>query len=406
MPSGRSGGRSRRRKRNKSSPLLESSPKKAKSQGAEPEPNITVIEAVSETDSELESQSLLRTPHNTADLSDTVDPTDSLTIKLPSTPVSPSTMQDAGPSTMQDLGVTQLGQDQSGFGMGAGLMSPVQTQPPIMNPALAMGVHPQMMSFQPAPPGLSELDVMRVAQLVKTLLQQEISEQVQIKVTEATQTLVTELAAAKSDIADLQKQCSDLRNELHNGIIDLQKKQDEGEQYQRRMCLRISGVRETKTEDVTKKVLEFAKIVDSRIALSDIDRAHRVGPSRFDVTEGGNNVEFDNPNDDAKSREIIIKFTNSSARLNLLQGRTALRNKNIKNVFINEDLTPARKLLAFECRRIKRLKNSKITRTWIYAGFPHILDSDGNKIKITCMSDLKAYDVKEGGQPSGRPMNM
>ena len=63
-----------------------------------------------------------------------------------------------------------------------------------------------------------------------------------------------------------------------------------------------------------------------------------------------------------QKREIIIKFTNSSARLNLLQGRAVLRTNNMKGVFISEDLTPARKKLAFECRRIKPKPNSGIKK--------------------------------------------
>ena len=85
--------------------------------------------------------------------------------------------------------------------------------------------------------------------------------------------------------------------------------------------------------------------------------------------------------------------------MNLLRGRAVLREKKIKDVFISEDLTPARKKLTYECRRIKRIKESKIKKSWIYAGYPHILDTFGNKVKITCMEDLKVYDVEETGQP-------
>ena len=98
-----------------------------------------------------------------------------------------------------------------------------------------------------------------------------------------------------------------------------------------------------------------------------------------------------------QSREIIIKFTNSSAQLRLLQGRTKLRDNHINDIFINEDLTPARKELAYECRKIKRTWQSNVDKTWVYAGYPHIVDKSGNKVKITCMSDLDVY------RPEGRP---
>ena len=192
---------------------------------------------------------------------------------------------------------------------------------------------------------------------------------------------------------------------LRTEVVALQNKQDETEQYSRRMCLRISGIKETKNEDVTLKVLEFAKAVNAKIMPADIDRAHRVGPSSTVINDDELGVFDDGTTGDhseqreARGREIIIKFTNSSARLNLLKGRSVLRDRNMKSFFINEDLTPTRKKLAFECRRIKRIKNSKINKTWIYAGYPHILDTAGNKIRITCLSDLEVYDVKQGAQP-------
>ena len=128
------------------------------------------------------------------------------------------------------------------------------------------------------------------------------------------------------------------------------------------MCLRISGIKETKNEDVTLKVLEFAKAVNAKITPADIDRAHRVGPSSTVINDDEHGVFDDGTTGErseqreSRGREIIIKFTNSIARLNLLKGRSVLRDRNMKSFFINEDLTPTRKKLAFECRRIKRIK--------------------------------------------------
>ena len=393
------GSRRKSRKRNKSSPLVETSPKKPKSQGTGVKTDSTAvaetvheIASESDTDSVIVSQSLLKT------LCDTVDP---VTVDLPSTPSTPSTPSSPKMHESDFSQQSQQSQDQPGLGPGVGFVP----QPPIMNPALGLGVHPQMVGFSSATPGpgLSEFDIIRIAQLVKSMLQQEISDQVQSKVSEVSESLKSELVSTKSDLESLKEQCSSLQNE----VIVLQKKQDEAEQYSRRMCLRISGIAETSNEDVTKKVLDFAKTVKSNITALDIDRAHRVGPPKSDTSVNDDNVndgdgviggEVVNTARSArsvpKSREIIIKFTNSSARRNLLQGRIALRDQNIKNVYINEDLTPARNQLAFECRRIQRIQTSKINKTWIFAGYPHILDSDGNKIKITCMSDLKVYDVK------------
>ena len=117
------------------------------------------------------------------------------------------------------------------------------------------------------------------------------------------------------------------------------------------MCLRVSGLPEAEHEDVTNVVLDFAKSLNSTISPADINRAHRVGaPSS--VSSDGETATI--------KREFIIKFTNSNARRNLLRGRAVFREKKIKDVFKSEDLTPARKKLAYECRRIKRFKESKI----------------------------------------------
>ena len=54
-------------------------------------------------------------------------------------------------------------------------------------------------------------------------------------------------------------------------------KNDDIEQYSRRMCLRISGLKDFDHEDVTARVLDFAKKVDVNISGNEIYWAHRVG---------------------------------------------------------------------------------------------------------------------------------
>lgn len=170
-------------------------------------------------------------------------------------------------------------------------------------------------------------------------------------------------------------------------------KYDDMEQYSRRSCLRISGIPEPgdRNEDVTKIVLDFAKRVGSKIGTGDIDRAHRVGRPRTsdDVDNAGARART------TSGREIIIKFTNSSARLSLLKGRAKLREEK-SGFFINEDLTTTRKNLAYECRKIRKIEQSNIKKTWVYAGSVYILDSTDTKTRITCLSDLDPYQVNTG----------
>ena len=417
MPNSRT--RSRRWKRNKSSPLVENSPNKSKPQKRvivndsnireSDRESITDLEPDTDTLSQVQPQSLLNLLE-TPELSEQLNPEN---INLPVTPPSPK-MQDG-----QDY--VQPSQQPQDLSQGSGF----DTHPPIINPVMGM------MSYQQSPmsghafqghsagpqPAVTELDLIKIATIVKSMLQQEISDQVQQKVDDVTKSLKTELTRVNNELVKTQSDLSELRSDhesLKNEVTALKSKQDDTEQYSRRMCLRISGIRETRHEDVMQKVLDFANSINTHITPADIDRAHRVGPPRTnntninedDVEHGvfadGTSSEHSGEHSaqsESKGREIIIKFTNSSARLNLLKGRSVLRERNMKNIFINEDLTPTWKLLAFECRRIKRIKNSNIRKTWIYAGFPHILDTAGNKLRITCLSDLEVYEVKQVPQP-------
>ena len=80
----------------------------------------------------------------------------------------------------QDFIYHSQGEPDSGPGPG------YVTQPPILNTMLGM-----MAYQQPAISGLTKHDLIRIAQLVKSMLQQEISEQMQTKVDEATKSLQT-----------------------------------------------------------------------------------------------------------------------------------------------------------------------------------------------------------------------
>lgn len=219
-----------------------------------------------------------------------------------------------------------------------------------------------------APPmALSDADVMRIALQLKGMLRDEIQELVKIEVQQATQHLNAEI--------------QQLNSSLTMTVQELQSKFDDLEQYSRRSCIRISGVSETDGENVKDIVMELATHIHADIAPSDIDRSHRVGRKNESNRDNGNTK---------KVRDIIVKFTNSSARLHFLKGRKVLREQKAK-VFINEDLTSSRMELAFECRELKRNELSIITKTWIYNGSVFVQDKDGNKTKVVSKSDLDVF---------------
>ena len=155
------------------------------------------------------------------------------------------------------------------------------------------------------------------------LIYEEIDLIVEARVNFATEPL-------KRELADMKAKYDKLQDEVN----ELQVKHDDMEQYCRRMCLRISRIPEAENEDATKLVLDFANHVYANVGPSDIDCTHRVGKSVS---------TYDGNERSSRRREVILKLTNSSARLSLLKGQPKLREDHVTNVFINEDLTPARK---------------------------------------------------------------
>ena len=93
----------------------------------------------------------------------------------------------------------------------------------------------------------------------------------------------------------------------------------------------------------------------------------------------------------SKCREIIIRFMNRNARSAHLTDRAVLRKKREKT-YINEDLTQARKVLAFQCRQLKR--ENKIQKAWVYNGNINIIDNNGKNVKISHITELVKYGVQ------------
>ena len=119
-----------------------------------------------------------------------------------------------------------------------------------------------VMGFQPAAtPGLSKQGLFEIAQMVKAMLHDEISEQVKLKVDAATKSLQTELNTTKAELNNTKDALVNMKtlvDDLQSKVSNLELKQIEAERYARRMCLRTTGIAESINEDVTKTVLDFA----------------------------------------------------------------------------------------------------------------------------------------------------
>lgn len=236
--------RYRSRKRNKSSPLVEASPKKTKQYNSprqeQPELDVNSIsinkiaegDSTSESESDGASQSLLKTSatNNTAitvsasvaeslantvtstsdSASASVSPVSSVNTTLSATMLSPYHTQPNQPDYSTPLNAGDSIQDGMQASQNAGhanFMNPMLFGTPVNIPNM-----PNMMAFQgpsqPAMSGLSEQDIIRVAVLVKQMLHQEISEIVTIKVDSATLSL-------KSELKEVRDKCKVLEDEVN-----------------------------------------------------------------------------------------------------------------------------------------------------------------------------------------------
>ena len=140
---------------------------------------------------------------------------------------------------------------------------------------------------------------------------------------------------------------------LTEHVKDLKQKVDRQEQYSRRNCLLIHGIKEEKDENTDNVVIKFIQDdLQEEINIEDLDRTHRIGK----VNNG-------------KSRPIIVKFPRYNVRKKVFHNKQKLKGKNMS---ITESLTKIRvsKLSArdlYNCNNI-----------WTYDG--RIMVKDGNNI--------------------------
>ncbi|KAJ8315847.1 hypothetical protein KUTeg_007997 [Tegillarca granosa] len=157
----------------------------------------------------------------------------------------------------------------------------------------------------------------------------------------------------------------------------LKQNMDELEQYSRRNALRISGIRETPSED-TDKILH--KKMGVTLNPEDIDRSHRTGKP--------------NP---GRDRKILVKFTKNNVKRAIMKSRWQLKqNTGYHNVYINEDLSKQRQTLFKDTGKL--FYEKKATKTWTWDGKVFLLDVHGNKHRIDKHDDLNKF--KSASSPS------
>ena len=109
---------------------------------------------------------------------------------------------------------------------------------------------------------------------------------------------------------------------------NLERKIDDGEQYSKRLCLRINGIdlpQQGESDNCIERVKEVLDELDCGVGIGSVDRAHRIGPMRT-------------RNSDGKVRQqMIVPFSSFTDRTKVYRSR-----KKVTRVRITLDLTRSR----------------------------------------------------------------
>lgn len=202
-------------------------------------------------------------------------------------------------------------------------------------------------------------------------------------------------AAVTKRVVPLQTKIESLEEQVKQININMNKmkiEHDNTDQYSRRLCVLISNIPESEGESTDHQVLEVSRKSGANISPNDIDRSHRI------IRKANPESPIvHNPN---QPRDIIVKFLSYTAKSSFMKGRKTLR-QNHESMFINEQLTPFRRELAYQCRQLKKSSTSPILDTWTFDGTIFVKTQiEGKPIKIQTHSDLTKYGYKPTIKPT------
>ena len=192
---------------------------------------------------------------------------------------------------------------------------------------------------------------------------------------------------AKVDHLTTQLNIRDARiNGLEQRLEKLELDSDNQEQYTRRPNIRIQGISELgsgTTDDKVLSVINDTMGLTPPLALTDIERSHRLGPKTD--REGR-----------PRTRAVIVRFRTERIRDTVYRARTVLKHHNKEHsdaqqpqLYLNEDLTARRASLAFETRKLKQLK--KISDCWTANGKVFVKDFINKIVQISTADELKLF---------------
>ena len=197
----------------------------------------------------------------------------------------------------------------------------------------------------------------------------------------------------KQEISTLTQTVGQLKLDFDKKLLELDIKQgqvdkleaqlDSVETHRRRKTLKLYGIPEEKTESTRTIVVDIAEKLGVDLTRDDIKRSHRTGRPK-----------------QGKPRPIMIKFVEIEVKRRLYKTRTKFRKENmkketyndvlVKDIYLNEDLSPFRNNLLFECRK---LCASKILHSsWSFESQLYIKTTEkGLPIQIKAHAELDPY---------------
>ena len=219
---------------------------------------------------------------------------------------------------------------------------------------------------------LRDEDLLKIGNIISHNFQ----DQIKTIVTDAIESVVHKINNRLDYLENENKTLKSRVSDLEAKLDDANEAQDKANQYSRRNCLRISGLKESSQEDTDAIILDVAKTIGAEITLGDIDRSHRLGrPS--------------NTQKNGKPRDIIVKFTSYRSRAKMFKQKSKLRVSKFKGTFINEELTHTRSAIYFECRRLAR--EHHIINTWTSDGTIIVKSKEDTTHRIETMRQLENF---------------
>lgn len=223
--------------------------------------------------------------------------------------------------------------------------------------------------------------IARIADVLKGTFENQMSSLVTSIVTGVLGGLQEQIRSQANDITSLRERV----HQLEQRVDELTKQEDRSNQYSRRNCLRVSGIKESTDESIDDLVMGVISATGANVTLDEVDRTHRLGRPK-PQSSGRNNAS-------PRPRDIIIKFATYRARQKVYKLRSNLKSSdNFKRVFINEELTKQRGELYYAARMLAKQK--VVNGTWTSDGMILVKDNDGNIHRCETMNELN--NLKRG----------